>query len=111
MPLFLITSVCDEGVYESSFKVVEADSRIAIAENILQHPWDWKPFLERTKLWYDLTYYEYKYGQPRGWSPAELLEKIDSTHVDGSSDFQFRIYEKKAIEKIPGPGVVLTLSD
>jgi hypothetical protein len=100
MPLFLITSVCDEGVYESSFKLVEADSRIAVAQYILKHPWNWESFLRRTKLWYDLTYYEYKYGEPRGWSPEQLLEKIDSTYVDGDSDYQFRIHEVKGIEQI-----------
>ena len=47
MPLFLITSVCDEGVSESGFKLVEADSRIAIAQDILKRPHDWEPFLRR----------------------------------------------------------------
>jgi hypothetical protein len=105
MPLFLITSVCDEGVSESSFKLVEADSRIVIAQDILNRPHDWAPFLRRTKLWWELTYYEYKYGQPRGWSPAELLKQIDATHVDGDSDYQFRIHEIKTIEKLPRLGV------
>jgi hypothetical protein len=105
MPLFLITSVCDEGVSESGFKLVEADSPIAIAQDILERPHDWEPFLRRTKLWWELTYYEYKYGQPRGWSPAELLKQIDSTHVDGDSEYQFRIHEIKTIEKIPRLGV------
>jgi hypothetical protein len=100
MPLFLITSVCDEGVSESGFKLVEADSRSAIAQDILERPHDWEPFLRNTKLWWELTYYEYKYGQPRGWSPAELLKQIDSTHVDGDSEYQFRIHAIKTIEKI-----------
>ena len=35
MALFLITCVCDEGVYEHSFRVVEAPSRLTVAEGIL----------------------------------------------------------------------------
>jgi hypothetical protein len=102
MPLFLITSVCDEGISATSFKVVEAESRLAIAQHILDRPWDWEPFLRRTALWWDLTYYPYKYGQPRGWTAADLLTRIDATHVDGDSEYQFRIHEITAIEPIPG---------
>ena len=105
MPLFLITSVCDEGVSATSFKVVEAESRLVIAQHILDHPHDWKRFLSRTKLWWDLTYYPYKYGEPRGWSPDDLLAQIDSTHVDGDSEYQFRIHEIREIERLPGEGV------
>lgn len=102
MPLFLITSVCDEGVSATSFKVVEAESRLSIARHILNRPHDWEPFLRRTKLWWDLTYYPYKYGEPRGWTPADLLARIDATHVDGDSDYQFRIHEITAIKRLPG---------
>jgi hypothetical protein len=66
MPLFLITSVCDEGVSAKSFKVVEAESRLSIAQHILDHPHDWERMLRHTKLCWDLTYYPYKYGEPRG---------------------------------------------
>jgi hypothetical protein len=102
MPLFLITSVCDEGVSATSFKVVEADSRLSIAQNILDHPYHWERFLRRTKLWWDLTYYPYKYGEPRGWTAADLLSQIDATHVDGDSSYQFRIHEITAIERLAG---------
>ncbi|MEQ9000686.1 MAG: hypothetical protein RID53_29820 [Coleofasciculus sp. B1-GNL1-01] len=100
MALFLITSVCDEGVYESNFKVVEAESKEAIAQDMLDNPYRWEQFLRSTTVWWDLTYYEYKYGEPRGWSPKELLEQIDSTYVDGDSYFQVRIHEIKTIEKV-----------
>lgn len=100
MVLFLITSVCDEGVYESNFKVVEAASREAIAQDMLDNPYRWEQFLSRTSLWWDLTYYEYKYGEPRGWSAKDLLEQINSTYVDGDSYFQVRIHEIKTIEKV-----------
>jgi hypothetical protein len=102
VPLFLITSVCDEGVSASSFKVVEAESRLSIAQHILDHPHDWERMLRHTKLWWDLTYYPYKYGEPRGWTAADLLSQIDATHVDGDSSYQFRIHEITAIERLPG---------
>ena len=89
MPLFLITSVC-------------AESRLSIARHILDRPHDWEQFLRRTKLWWDLTYYPYKYGEPRGWTSADLLARIDATHVDGDSEYQFRIHEITAIERLPG---------
>jgi hypothetical protein len=50
-------------------------------------------------------YYPYKYGEPRGWSPEDLLAQIDSTYVDGDSEYQFRIHEIREIERLPGEGV------
>jgi hypothetical protein len=101
MALFLITCVCDEGVYENDFKVVEANSREDIAQQMLDNPYKWEKFLQSTAVWWDLTRYEYKYGEPIGWSPTDLLERIDATRVDGDSEFQVRIYEIKQIDKIP----------
>ena len=57
--------------------------------------WEWA--LRRTELWWDLTYYPYKYGQPRGWTSADLLARIDRTWVDGDSRYQVRIHEIEAI--------------
>ena len=104
MPRYLITCVCDEGLSETSFVVVEAESRLAIAQQMLDKPYEWRRFLERTPLWWELTYYEYKYGRPRGWSAADLLAQIDKTHVDGDSSFQLRIHEITTVRCIsPGP--------
>jgi len=103
MPLFLITSVCDEGVYENDFKVVEAESRAEIAQNMLDDPYAWEDFLRSSSVWWDLTRYEYKYNEPLGWSTDDLLERLDATHVDGDSEFQVRIYEITNIKKIPKP--------
>jgi hypothetical protein len=100
MPLFLVTSVLDEGVYENSFRVIEAKSEIAIAQHILDNPYHWEDMLRNTTLWWDLTYYEYKYKEPLGWSAEDLLKKIEETHVDGDSENQFRIHEITTIEKI-----------
>src|SRR5579871_93012 len=92
VPLFLITAVCDEGVSATSFKVAEAESPLAIAQHILDHPYAWERLLRHTTLWWELTYYPYKYGEPRGWTAADLLSQIDSTHEDGDSTYQFRIH-------------------
>jgi hypothetical protein len=85
MSLFLVTSVCDEGVYPNSFRVVEAESREAVAADMLSHPHKWEHLLRNSAVWWDLTYFEYKYKEPRGWSPADLLAALDRTHVDGDS--------------------------
>jgi hypothetical protein len=55
MPLFLVTSGCGEGVYPTNFKVVDAESREAIAPHMLDHPHAGERFLRPTKLWWDLT--------------------------------------------------------
>ena len=102
MPLFLITSVCDEGVSANSFKVVEAESRLSIARHILDRPHDWEQFLRSTKLWWDLTYYPYKYGEPRGWTPADLLARIDARTSTAIANTNFEIHEITVIERLHG---------
>ncbi len=100
MPLFLITSVCDDGVDTRSFRVVEAESEMVVAQNILDNPWAWEPLLQNTELWWDLTRYEYKYGVPLEWTAEELLEKIESTWIDGDSRNQLRIHPIENIERL-----------
>ena len=51
MPLYLVTCVCDEGVWESSFKVFEAECRLDIAREIYRNPEPWKHWLEVSKVW------------------------------------------------------------
>lgn len=36
--LFLVVCVIDEGVYEDDFRVVEAPSRLAVAQHIVDEP-------------------------------------------------------------------------
>ena len=97
MALFLVTSVCDEGVSATRFRVVKAESRLTVAQDMLAAPAKWEWALRPTELWWDLTYYPYKYGQPRGWTAADLLARIDRTWVDGDSRYQVRIHEIEAI--------------
>ncbi len=87
MALFLVTCVCDEGVYQNAFRVVEAKSRLAVAEQILRRPYDWDDFLGRSYLWEAV--------RDGKWSASQLLERIDATHVDGDSRYQMRIHEIK----------------
>ncbi len=100
MGLFLVTSVCDEGVSATRFRVVEAESRLAVAKDMLADPVKWEWALRPTELWWDLTYYPYKYGQPRGLPPADLLARIDRTWVDGDSRYQVRIHEIETVEHV-----------
>jgi hypothetical protein len=85
VPLFLVTCVCDEGVWESSFRVLEAPSRPAVAESILRHPYQWRDFLERSHFWEDV--------RDRSWSADEFLKRLGGSHVDGDSQYQLAIHE------------------
>lgn len=91
MPLFLVTCVYDEGVYESSFRVIEAPSRLAVAESMLRNPYPWQDFLDRSYLLDGV--------EERRWTPEELLERIDASYVDGDSIAKLSIYEIKNIEQ------------
>jgi hypothetical protein len=91
MPLFLVTCVCDEGVGKTSFRVVEAPSRIAVAESMLYNSDLWIDYLQRSHLRDKL--------RDRQWRPIEWLREIDSSSVDGDSRFQLAIHEIAKIEK------------
>ena len=91
MALFLVTCVCDEGVSPRSFRVVEAPSRLAVAEGILRCPDRWADFLRRAYLWEEL--------RDRQWSAEKLLAKIDASSVDGDSRYQMAILEIPKIER------------
>ncbi len=91
MPLFLVTCVYNEGVYENDFRVVEAPSRLAVAEELLREPYRWYDFLNRSFLWDGV--------EAPHWSAAELLERIDGSYVDGDSRAKLSLYEIKEIEQ------------
>ncbi len=91
MPWFLVTCVCDEGVSPNSFRVVEAPSRVAVAECILRRPDHWADFLRRSHLW--------EGDRDREWSGEQLLKKIDASSVDGDSRYQMAILEIPRIER------------
>ena len=96
--LFLVTSVYDEGVYESDFHVVQAESRAAIARHMLEHPSQWENYLTRTRPrnWQDPSFHVgslWDCTQAPGMTAERFLELIDMTNVDGDSDSQLRIFE------------------
>lgn len=84
MLLFLITSLYDEGISPNGFRVVEAESKLAIAQHMLEHPDQWGYFLYR-------AFHQELVGQ--SLTPAQFLERIEQTHVDGDSSAQLRISE------------------
>lgn len=82
MPLFLITTLYDEGISPNLVRVVEANSALAIATHMLHHSEQWAYFLYRS------------FGEdlPLGTlTPEALLQRIDRTFVDGDSTAQLRI--------------------
>jgi hypothetical protein len=89
VPFFLVTNVCDEGVHDTSFRVIEAPSRLAVAEHILRDLSSWAWWLRRSCILDGIE----------KCSAAQLLARIDETRVDGDSEFQFAIQEVKTIEK------------
>lgn len=82
MPLFLITSLFDEGISPSCFRVVEADSELAVAQHMLKHPQQWGFFLRR-------AFHESLERQV--FTPQQFLDRVAQTYVDGDSDAQLRI--------------------
>jgi hypothetical protein len=85
MALFLITSLIDEGMYDNDYRVVEAESREEVAQHMIDHPNQWQSYLRSALL---LAYAE----QP-DMTVERFLTLIDSTHVDGDSAAQLRIFE------------------
>jgi hypothetical protein len=95
MPLFLVTCVCDEGVWESSFRILEAPSRLAVADSILRRPYSWRDFLQRSRFWDEV--------RDRLWSAEEFLNQLGGSHVDGDSQYQLAIHEIAKIESALEP--------
>jgi hypothetical protein len=91
MSLFLVTCVCDEGMSQRSFRVVEAPSRLAAAECILRLSDSWAEFLRRADLWEEV--------RDRRWSAEQLLAKIDASSIDGDSRYQMAVLEVPQVER------------
>ena len=125
MALFLVTCLYDEGIYESDFRIIEAQSREAVAEYILRNYADWEDWLHRSvfykwlndkdigprDLWESMrrVILNREDGEKlealfepwlRSLSSAALLEWIDRTGVDGDSEAQLAICEITEIEQI-----------
>ena len=98
MPLYLVTSLYDEGMYPSNFRVVEAPSELAVAEHMLSYPSQWCRFLERC---YPRDWREPRVSTKSLWdciqdqtlTPEQLLELVSQTRVDGDSETQLAIHE------------------
>jgi hypothetical protein len=99
--LFLVTCVIDEGVYEGSFVVVEAESKLEIAVHMLSNTSKWEWFLAsayphdwRNKRKFAGSLMDCIQENP-AMSPQELLDLINLTSVDGDSEWQLRIHPIK----------------
>ena len=98
MTLFLVTSLIDEGIYDSSFQVIEANSKLEIASHMISNSWQWERFL-RNSVPSDWRGGGINYGtlldcvRRSDITPERLLELIDMTRVDGDSDAQLAIHE------------------
>jgi len=117
--------VYDEGIYQSSFRVVNASSREEVAQYILTHYDSWEDYLSRSIFY--LWLYDQNEGPTALWesmghvimneedsktlmnrfipwvlqlSPQELLTWADRTHVDGDSHAQLAIHEITEIEEV-----------
>ena len=103
MALFLVTSVCDEGVSARRFRVVEAESRLAITNDMLADPvkWEWA-VPDGAVVGFDVLPVQVRAAA--GLDAAELSARIDRTWVDGDSLYQVRIHE---IETVADLGVVV----
>lgn len=102
--LYLITSLYDEGIYPSNFRVVEAESELAIAQHMLSHPSQWQTFLERSypRDWQNRSFNVgtlWDCVQEQTMTPQRLLELVKMTGVDGDSAAQLSI-KKINIEQL-----------
>lgn len=91
--LFLVTCLYDEGMYKENFRVVEAESRLAVAQHIVDNSGLWSDWLQRSRLYDPIVRGNMPYyvdAEPVG--AEEALEIIDGSHLDGDSRAQFAIH-------------------
>lgn len=100
--LFLVTCVYDEGVYESSFRVVEAASRLAVAQAIVESPDIWSRFLHDAQLYDPIVRGSRPYyADPSPVTAEEALRLIDRSCVDGDRRARMSIHPVTAIVTLP----------
>ena len=100
--LFLVACVYDEGVYAESFRVVEATSRLAVAEQIVDSPDIWNKFLHDADLYDPIVRGNRPYyADPRPVTAEEALHLIDSSSVDGDSRARMSIHPIPDILTLP----------
>lgn len=125
MALFLITCIYDEGIEDWNFRTVEASSREAVAQYILNNYDSFFNYLDRsvfynwlndkevgpTELWQQMKRTIHNQADSdklnilfKPWflslSPEEVLNWIDNSSVDGDSEAQMAILEITNIERV-----------
>lgn len=100
--LYLVTCVYDSGVELTSFRVVEAVSRKAVAQAILESPDIWSNFLQDAQL-YDPIIRGSRpyYASPCPVTAEEALHLIDRSSVDGDSRARMSIHPITGILALP----------
>ncbi len=100
--LFLVISVFNDGVYADSFRVVEATSRLTVAQHIVSNPDIWTKFLRDAHLYDPIVRGNMPYYvDPRPVTAEEALRLIDRSSVD--SDNRARISIHPITEILPLP--------
>lgn len=100
--LFLVTCVYDEGVETTSFRVVEADSRLTVAQAIVDKPDIWSRFLHDAHLYDPIVRGNRPYyADPCPVTAEEALRLIDRSSVDGDSRARMSIYPITEILTLP----------
>ena len=100
--LFLVSCVFGDGVCETSFRVVEAASRLAVVQAIVESPDIWNTFLHDARL-YDpivrggMPYY----ADPKPVTAEEAMRLIDHSSVDGDSRARMSIHRISEILTLP----------
>ncbi len=100
--LFLLICVNNMGVEAISFRVVEAPSRWAVAQAIVDKPDIWSRFLRDAQR-YDPIIRGNRpyYADPCPVTAEEALRLIDHSSVDGDSRARMSIYPIEEILRLP----------
>ena len=101
---FLVACVYNWGIDKDNFCVVEASSRLALVQAIVDKPDIWSKFLRDAHLYDpivrgDMPYY----AAPRPVSAEEALRLIDGSSVDGDSRAQLSIHPITEVLTLPLP--------
>jgi len=100
--LFLVACVYNEGVEATSFRVVEAASRLAVVQAIVENPDIWSKFLHDAQLYDPIVRGNRPYyADPCPVSAEEALRLIDRSTVDGDSRARMAIHPIAEILTLP----------
>ena len=101
---FLVACVNNIGEYENSFRIVEAESRLAVAKAIVESPDIWSGWLRDSRLYDPIVRGNMPYyADAKPVSAEEALKFIDNSSVDGDSRARMSIHPITEVLKLPLP--------